>query len=153
MAIIDSIRKVDVLGRLSDLMHRPTITRFLAIALLAASVISGFATYLALTGGFGEGISASSTTVLLLMISNLVLLLLLAAVVSWQFIALWLERRRGLLGARLHLRLVLWFSLVAMVPTIIVSVFSVLFVIFAVNEYFTEQISSAVRRSDAESRT
>ena len=98
-------------------------------------------------------ISASSTTVLLLMISNLVLLLLLVAVVSWQFIALWLERRRGLLGARLHLRLVLWFSLIAMVPTIIVSVFSVLFVIFAVNEYFTEQISAAVRSSDTVART
>jgi len=151
MAIINSIKKADILGRLSDLAHRPTITRVLAIALLVASVLSGFATYLALTGEFGDDIS--QTTVMLLLILNLVLLLLLGAVVSWQFIALWLERRRGLLGARLHLRLVVWFSLIAMVPTITISLFSVLFVIFAVNEYFTEQIGTLVRSSDNVAKT
>jgi len=151
MAIIGSTKKLDILGRLGDLAHRPIVTRVLAISLLAASVLSGFATYLALTGEFGEDIS--QTTVLLLLILNLVLLLLLGAVVSWQFIALWLERRRGLLGARLHLRLVLWFSLIAMVPTIIISLFSVLFVIFAVNEFFTDQISTFVRSSDTVAKT
>src|SRR5262245_32325975 len=151
MATIGSTKGLDILGRLGELAHRPIVTRVLAISLLAASVLSGFATYLALTGEFGEDIS--QTTVLLLLILNLVLLLLLGAVVSWQFIALWLERRRGLLGARLHLRLVLWFSLIAMVPTIIISLFSVLFVIFAVNEFFTEQISTFVRSSDAVAKT
>src|SRR5262245_58208152 len=118
MTIIGSTKKLDILGRLGDLAHRPIVTRVRAIALFVASVLSGFDTYLALTGEFGDDIS--QTTVLLLLILNLVLLLLLGAVVSWQFIALWLERRRGLLGARLHLRLVLWFSLIAMVPTIII---------------------------------
>jgi two-component system nitrogen regulation sensor histidine kinase NtrY len=151
MAIIGTTKKLDMLSRLGDLAHRPIVTRALAIALLVASVLSGFATYLALTGEFGDDIS--QTTVLLLLILNLVLLLLLGAVVSWQFIALWLERRRGLLGARLHLRLVLWFSLIAMVPTIIISLFSVLFVIFAVNEFFTDQISTFVRSSDTVAKT
>ena len=151
MAIIGTTKKLDILSRLGDLAHRPIVTRALAIALLVASVLSGFATYLALTGEFGDDIS--QTTVLLLLILNLVLLLLLGAVVSWQFVALWLERRRGLLGARLHLRLVLWFSLIAMVPTIIISLFSVLFVIFAVNEFFTDQISTLVRSSDTVAKT
>src|SRR5262245_36894434 len=143
--------KADILGRLSELAHRPTITHLLSIALLAASVLSGFATYLALTGEFGDDLS--QTTVNLLLILNLVLLLLLGAAVSWQLVALWLERRRGLLGARLHLRLVLWFSVIALVPTIVISLFSVLFVIFAINEYFSDQISGFVKSSDIVART
>jgi hypothetical protein len=72
--------KADILGRLGELAHRPTITRLLAIALLVASVLSGFVTYLALTGEFGDNLS--QTTVNLLLVLNLVLLLLLGAVVS-----------------------------------------------------------------------
>jgi two-component system nitrogen regulation sensor histidine kinase NtrY len=136
---------MDILGRLGELAHRPGITRALAAALLIASVLSGFATYLSLTGSLA--VDPNRNTVLLLLVLNLVLLLLLGAVVSWQFVALWLERRRGLLGARLHWRLVLWFSLIAMVPTTIIAVFSVLFVIFAINQYSTDQITAFVKSS------
>ena len=148
---IFSQSKVDILGRLGEIAHRPTITRLLAIALLAASVLSGFVTYLALTGELGDNLS--QTTVNLLLVLNLVLLLLLGAVVSWQLVSLWLERRRGLLGARLHLRLVLWFSVIAMVPTVVISLFSVLFVIFAINEYFSDQIGGFVKSSDIVAKT
>jgi len=50
-----------------------------------------------------------------------------ATLVAWQLVALWLERRRGLVGARLHLRLVLVVRPVAVgCPTIFISTFSVL---------------------------
>ncbi len=57
---------------------------------------------------------------------NLVLLLPLVAIVAWRLVQVWAERRRGLAGSRLHVRLVVLFSLVAVIPTIIVAVFSYL---------------------------
>ena len=40
-----------------------------------------------------------------------------------------------------------------MVPTIVISLFSVLFVIFAINEYFSDQIGGFVKSSDIVAKT
>ena len=94
--------------------------RKLAIALAIPALASGIATYLALTGAppFGPHPSA----VLSLLNLDLILLLALGAVVAKRLIEVWAERRRGLAGSRLHVRLVVLFSLIAVMPTIIVAV-------------------------------
>ncbi len=96
--------------------------RKIAIALAAAALASGIATYLALTGvpPFGPRPGA----VLILLNLDLVLLLALAALVAKRLVEVWVERRRGLAGSRLQVRLVGLFSLIAVLPTIIVAVFS-----------------------------
>jgi two-component system nitrogen regulation sensor histidine kinase NtrY len=78
---------------------------------------------------------------------DLVFLLMLAAIVAWRLVALWLERRRGLIGARLHVRLVLWFGLIAMGPTFIVATFSVMFFAFGMDIWFSESVRTAVKDS------
>ena len=69
---------------------------------------------------------------------NLVLVLPLFAIVAWRLVQVWAERRRGLAGSRLHIRLVVLFSLVAVIPTIIVAVFSYLLFSFGVQAWFRE---------------
>ena len=78
--------------------------RKLAVALAAAALASGIATYLALTGTppFGPRVRA----VVSLLNLDLVLLLALAAIVAKRLVEVWLERRRGLAGSRLQIRLV-----------------------------------------------
>jgi two-component system nitrogen regulation sensor histidine kinase NtrY len=95
--------------------------RKMAVALAAAALGSGIATYLALTGAppFGPGPRA----VLILLNLDLVLLLTLACWVAKRLVEVWLERRRGLAGSRLQVRLVGLFSLIAVTPTIIVAVY------------------------------
>src|SRR3954447_18866291 len=95
--------------------------RKIAIVLAAAALASGIATYLALTGAppFGPGTRA----VLILLNLDLVLLLALACWVAKRLVEVGLERRRGLAGSRLQVRLVGLFSLIAVTPTIIVAVF------------------------------
>ncbi len=117
----------------------------LAIVLLAAALLSGAATYSAMTGAFS--ITPHPQTVLSLLLLNLILLLLLVTVVARRLVALWLERRRGLAGARLHARLVLWFGFAAMTPTIIVSVFSALFLNLGMDAWFSERVRTAVKDS------
>ncbi|HET6223539.1 MAG TPA: PAS domain-containing sensor histidine kinase, partial [Dongiaceae bacterium] len=133
------------LSLLAAFARRPRLHRTLASALLVAALLSGFVTYVTLSGAFG--IQGSIETVQLLLLLDLVLLLMLGVVVAWQLVILWLERRRGLIGARLHLRLVGWFSLAAITPTIIIAVFSVLFFAFGMDKWFSDRVRTAVRDS------
>jgi two-component system nitrogen regulation sensor histidine kinase NtrY len=87
--------------------------------------------------------------VLLLLNIDLVLLLLLAAIVAKRLVEVWAQRRRGLAGSRLHVRLVVLFSLVAVTPTIIVAVFSYLFFSFGVEAWFSERVRTALSESQA----
>jgi len=121
--------------------------RKMAIALAAAALASGIATYLALTGAppFGRGPGA----VLILLNLDLVLLLALAALVAKRLVEVWLERRRGLAGSRLQVRLVGLFSLIAVLPTIIVAVFSYLFFSFGVESWFSDKVRTAISESVA----
>src|SRR6516164_3036923 len=121
------------------------LRRKIAIALAMAGLASGIATYLALTEAppFGPDPNA----VLSLLNLDLVLLLLLGAVVAWRLIEVWAERRRGLAGSRLQIRLVVLFSLIAVMPTIIVAVFSYLFFSFGVENWFSDKVRTALSES------
>jgi two-component system nitrogen regulation sensor histidine kinase NtrY len=119
--------------------------RKLAIALAIPALASGVATYLALTGAppFGPHPSA----VLSLLNLDLILLLALGAVIAKRLIEVWAERRRGLAGSRLQIRLVVLFSLIAVMPTIIVAGFSYLFFSFGVESWFSERVRTAITES------
>jgi two-component system nitrogen regulation sensor histidine kinase NtrY len=119
--------------------------RKLAIALAIPALASGIATYLALTGAppFGPHPSA----VLALLNLDLILLLALGAVIAKRLIEVWIERRRGLAGSRLQIRLVVLFSLIAVMPTIIVAGFSYLFFSFGVESWFSDRVRTAITES------
>ena len=114
-------------------------------ALAVAALACGIATYLALTGAppFGP----HPRTVLSLLNLDLVLLLALCALVARRLVQVWLERRRGLAGSRLQIRLVGLFSLIAVLPTIIVAVFSYLFFSFGVESWFSDRVRTAISES------
>src|SRR5437764_3842912 len=123
------------------------VWRKLAVALAAAALASGIATYLALTGAppFGP----RPTLVLSLLNLDLVLLLALAAVVAKRLFEVRAERRRNLAGSRLQVRLVGLFSLIAVLPTIIVAVFSYLFFSFGVESWFSDKVRTSISESVA----
>ena len=81
---------------------RTGLRRKIAIALAAAALLSGIATYLALTGAppFGP----RPVVVLSLLNLDLVLLLALAALVAKRLAEVWAGRRRGLAGSPRSIR-------------------------------------------------
>ena len=128
-------------GRLIRWARVVSLTRKLSIALAAAAIVSGIATYGAMTGSAPFGSNASN--VLILLNIDLVLLLLLGAVVAVRLVRLWLERRRGSAGSQLHSRLVALFSLVSVTPAIVVAIFSALFLNFGLQAWFSKQHSKS----------
>ncbi|HLY45756.1 MAG TPA: PAS domain-containing sensor histidine kinase [Stellaceae bacterium] len=117
------------------------------VGLAIAALASGIATYLALTGAppFGP----RPTVVLTLLNLDLALLLILAAVVAKRLFEVWARRRRGLAGSRLQVRLVGLFGLIAVLPTIIVAVFSYLFFSFGIEAWFSDKVRTAITESVA----
>src|SRR5439155_27368760 len=97
------------------------VWRKLAVALAAAALASGIATYLALTGAppFGP----RPTLVLSLLNIDILLLLRLAAVVAKRLFEVRAESRRNLAGSRLQVRLGGLISLIAVLLIIFVGVF------------------------------
>ena len=98
-------------------------------------------------------VSTDPQTILILLNVDLVLLLSLGALVASQLVKLLIERRRGAAGARLHTRMAALFSLVALTPTIVVAVFSALFLHFGMQSWFSEKVSSAINRSQVVAHT
>ncbi len=133
--------------RLAAWSERVAIGRKLAIALTLAALVSAFATYGAITGASPLG--GGTRTILILLQIDLVIFLLLGLVVARNLVELWMERRSGRVGSRLHTRLVVLFSLVALAPAIVVSAFSAIFFNFSMDSWFNDRVRTAIVESRA----
>ncbi len=129
-------------------LRKGRVTRKLAFLLIIAAVISALATYITITrtnGPFGPDPNA----VIGLVLINLVLLLSLMVIVLRRLVRLWVEVKQGSVGSRLQTRIVLIFSLVSAVPTVMVAIFSVLFFNFGIQSWFDSRVGTALQESVA----
>lgn len=74
-------------------------------------------------------------------------LVVLALVVIRRASRLWQQARDGLIGTRLQSRIIVMFCVIAILPTIIVSVFSALFFNFGVQAWFDSRVTNALEDS------
>lgn len=74
---------------------------------------------------------------------------IIASLIGKRFIELILQRRRGLAGSKLHVRLVTLFTLSAAVPTILVAIFSAILFNFGIENWFSSRVHTAVNESVA----
>ena len=120
----------------------------LAIALTIAAIISVLITYFAITQS-SSPFGADPKAILALIIIDLVFLLGLAGIISKRLAKLIVERRKGLVGSRLQMRIVVIFSLVAIIPTVIMAVFSLLFFNYGIQSWFDKKVNTAIKGSVA----
>jgi two-component system nitrogen regulation sensor histidine kinase NtrY len=118
----------------------------LVIALMAAAALAGVATFLVMSG---TGIKVGQQYASALLLADLVIGLVLGAVVTIGIVRVWAARRAGSAGARLHVRLVALFTVVAVVPAVIVAVLAALFFNYQVQSWFNERVRTAVESSVA----
>ena len=95
------------------------------VLLVTGSILSVLATYVTLT--HSPPFLKDKNLLILLLSLDFGLLLILAAVVAKNIITLWVERKTDQAGAKLHARIVAIFSLVTIIPTILVAGFSAIF--------------------------
>ncbi|MBT3702669.1 MAG: PAS domain-containing sensor histidine kinase [Alphaproteobacteria bacterium] len=134
--------------QLLDWARRINLARKLAYMLAIAAIIAGIATYGALTQT-SQTSGADQSNILTLLIIDGVILLGMGVLVATNLVNLWMARRRGAAGSRLHTRMVLIFSLLAVAPAIVVGVFSALFLNFGIEAWFQPRIQTALNSSIA----
>ncbi len=133
--------------RLVRWARKAGLARKAAIALTVLAVVLSFVTYFALTGW--GGVKTDVRTILILLNIDLALFLALGTIVARRLVQLWMERRRGAVGSRLHTRLVVLFSLIAVTPTIVIAVSSALFFSLGVQAWFSDRVRTALSESNA----
>lgn len=135
--VIRAIAPTDTLGRTNSVAFR------IGLAVVLLGLVSGFATYLILTGL--TAIQPTNAVVVRLLLVNIAMVLAMAVVVGFEVWRLLKARRNQAAGARLHVRIVALFSLIAVLPAITIAVFASASLNRALDRLFskgTEQIIS-----------
>ena len=120
------------------------------LVLAAVALVLGIATFATLAGGLP--MVAQPHRVLAMVVANFVVLLALGAVLAGRLTRVWVERRRGSAGSRLHVRLVFLFSVVAVTPAIVVAVFAAFFFDVGIQSWFNDRVRTALHESLQASR-
>ncbi len=102
--------------RLVAWIARHRVMRYFEIAVAVSALALGIVTYVAMTPGAMRELSPREIQFMLL--SDLVALLALIAVVARRLVMLWMQRRRGAAGSRLHARLVVIFAVLSSLPAV-----------------------------------
>ncbi len=131
-------------GRVADALLGKIVTLLLAAFALAL----GISTFAMLSGG----VPLTPNLMFALVLANLVVLLLLGAVLAGRITRIWVEQRRGSAGSRLHVRLVLLFSVVAVTPAIVVAVFATAFFNLGIQSWFNDSVRIALNEGLEASR-
>ncbi len=110
-------------GGLRESVHSSGRLPFtLGLIVMVLSLCSGLATYLILTGL--TPILPTHQVVVGVLLINSLLVLAMVMIIAWQVSGLWLARRRQVAGAQLHVRIVSLFSVIAVLPAILLAVFA-----------------------------
>ncbi len=114
----------------------------LAFGVALVAVVMGCLTYAVLTDLIQYKLSRGAQIGLLLV--NLTLVLSLATAIGWRIARLIATRRTGRAGAKLHVRLVTWFSAIAVVPVILVAIFAAVTLNLGLDQMFSGRVKQAL---------
>lgn len=92
---------------------------YIGLIVVSLAVISGLATFLILTGL--TPIVPQSAVVVTVLSVNLVLIVAMIGVITVQVFGLWRAWRENVAGARLHIRIVALFSIIAALPALLLA--------------------------------
>jgi two-component system nitrogen regulation sensor histidine kinase NtrY len=124
---------------------RNGLGRKFAFLIVASTVFSGLATFIAMTTSGPEG--GNPSFILNLLYLDAVLLLLLGTLIVRRIVNLRSQHTKGVAGSKLHTRLVILFSLLAVTPAILVAVFAGLYLNLGMQSWFNERVSTALSSS------
>ena len=139
-------RRRSLPGRIADLL----LGKFATLVLAAIALVLGITSFVLLANGATSRVKPG--LVFGLTLANLFVLLLLFAVLAGRLTRVWVDRRRGSAGSRMHVRLVLLFSVVAVTPTIVVAILATAFFHYGIEAWFNKRVSTALDEAHEASR-
>jgi len=133
--------------RIRHWARRVDLARRLAYGLTFASIPAIVATVWVMAGGGNGPAGPDPRIVLSLLATDGVLLAALGGVVGFRVLDVLKARRRGASGSKLHLRFIMLFALVAVTPSVLMSVGSTAFFRYGVESWFSDRVRTALQAS------
>jgi len=121
------------------------LTRKLTLYLVILATISAITTYITITS-ISSPLGTNSVLVTVLALFDLILFLALTTLIIRKIFSLRFKRN-GEHGTRLQNRVLVMFSVVATIPTIIVAIFSTIFFHYGIESWFDKTVSTALDES------
>jgi two-component system nitrogen regulation sensor histidine kinase NtrY len=121
------------------------LPRALGIAAVALALLSAFITFVVLAGL--TPVAPTHEVVVSLLLANAVTVLLLSAVILRELWKVLQARRRGRAAARLHVRIVALFSVIAAVPAVLVAVVASVTLDRGLDRLFSQQTHAMIENS------
>jgi two-component system, NtrC family, nitrogen regulation sensor histidine kinase NtrY len=118
---------------------------WIGLVTVVLSLVSGLATYMILTGL--TPITPRDDVVLGALLTNIALIAAMIAILVWQGIGLWKAWRAEVPGARLHVRIVGLFSIIAALPAILLAVAATTTFSRAIDSWFTQRARAIIDNS------
>ncbi|MBK5922045.1 hypothetical protein CCR80_13475 [Rhodothalassium salexigens] len=118
----------------------------LEATLAALALLSGLATYAAMSSQPDPG-NPQTDLVSTLLTLDLLLLLPLTLLIGRRIVKVWVDRRQGSAGSRLHVRMAVLFSAIAAVPPAFMALASALFLQYGLEAWFSRNVRDTVHNS------
>ncbi len=127
--------------RIVQWLGKDIVARWLQYIVVTLAICSCIVTILVMrqTSEIGK-----TSNILPYLYLNVALLVLMAIFIVRRLASLWLERRRGIRGTKLHLHLVMVLALTSLLPAVGVSLFSTFFFNSTLKSLFTEPFKTTV---------
>jgi two-component system nitrogen regulation sensor histidine kinase NtrY len=120
-------------------------TRFLGPIAIVLALMSALVTFLILTGL--TPVVPTHYVVVSVLMADALTVVLLVAIIGWELFQLVLARRRGRAGARLHVRIVGLFSVIAALPAILVAVIASITLDRGLDRWFSTRTRAVIGNS------
>lgn len=130
--------------RLARLVEHATVRAVLFWGFIALAPVLAVLTFLTLSE---VDLLVGGEALRVVLLADFVYALVVAAFVARRLVEMLAARRRRSEGSRLHLRLMRVFTLVALVPTVLVAVFATITVNFGLEGWFSDRVRNVVANS------
>ncbi len=117
----------------------------LAYASIVIALVLGIFTYALLSSP--QFLDGQSDVTIILLVLDVTVLFILSIFVFRRIINLFRERKRRLAGYQLHWRLAILFSIISVLPSLIVMGFAIFVLDYSLRGWFNDRISTAVEES------
>lgn len=118
---------------------------WIGLVVVVLSVVSAVATFLILAGL--TPIAPRDSVVLVALVLNVILIVAMIAVIAWQVIGLWKAWRAKIAGARLHVRIVALFSIIAALPALILAAAATITFARSIDGWFSKRTYDIITNS------
>ncbi|HEX2216389.1 MAG TPA: PAS domain-containing sensor histidine kinase, partial [Xanthobacteraceae bacterium] len=120
-------------------------TRFLGPIAIVLALLSALVTFLVLTGL--TPILPTHEVVVSVLLANAFAVLLLTSIIGWELWQIVQARREGRAGARLHVRIIGLFSVIAAIPAILVAVVASITLDRGLDRWFSARTRAVIENS------